>query len=139
MRHAVIVSTARTPIGRAYRGAFNDTAPTVLAAHAISHAVARAGAAPDEIDEPLPYGGRGTLQQIALEIESIEALLAAHEFLAAKGAKIVVPPRPQNWSGGMKFYFLDPDGVKIEISHGMKAVDLDYGSQYEIAQSIAAS
>jgi|GEM_PF-573111 catechol 2,3-dioxygenase len=95
--------------------------------------------APDEIDEPLPYGGRGTLQQIALEIESIDALLAAHEFLAAKGAKIVVPPRPQNWSGGMKFYFLDPDGVKIEISHGMKAVDLDYGSQYEIAQSIAAS
>ena len=94
---------------------------------------------PDEIDEPLPYGGRGTLQQIALVVESIDALLAAHEFLAAKGVKIVVPPRPQNWSGGMKFYFQDPDGVKIEISHGMKTVDLDYGFQYEIAQRIAAS
>ena len=35
MRQAVIVSTARTPIGRAYRGAFNDTPPTVLAAHAL--------------------------------------------------------------------------------------------------------
>ncbi|GHF58617.1 acetyl-CoA C-acyltransferase [Seohaeicola zhoushanensis] len=43
MRDAVIVSTARTPIGKAYRGAFNATTPQALAAHAISHAVARAG------------------------------------------------------------------------------------------------
>jgi len=42
MRDAVIVSTARTPIGRAYRGAFNTTTPQALAAHAISHAVDRA-------------------------------------------------------------------------------------------------
>mmetsp|Transcript_22694 Transcript_22694/g.37340 ORF Transcript_22694/g.37340 Transcript_22694/m.37340 type:complete len:399 (+) Transcript_22694:107-1303(+) len=43
MRDAVIVSTARTPIGKAYRGAFNTTTPQALAAHAISHAVSRAG------------------------------------------------------------------------------------------------
>ena len=43
MRDAVIVSTARTPIGKAYRGAFNATTPQTLAAHAIEHAVARAG------------------------------------------------------------------------------------------------
>lgn len=43
MRDAVIVSTARTPIGKAYRGAFNATAPQTLAAHAIRHAVTRAG------------------------------------------------------------------------------------------------
>ena len=43
MRSAVIVSTARTPIGRAYRGAFNDTTPQALAGHAIRHAVERAG------------------------------------------------------------------------------------------------
>ena len=36
MREAVIVSTARTPIGRAYRGAFNDTHGATLAGHAIS-------------------------------------------------------------------------------------------------------
>ncbi len=94
---------------------------------------------PDAIGEPLPFGGRGSLQQIAFDIESVDELLAAHEFLASKGAEIVVPPCPQNWSGGMKFYFLDPDGVKLEISHGMKSVDLDYGSQYEIAQKIADS
>ena len=43
MRDAVIVSTARTPIGKAYRGAFNDTQAQALAGHAIHHAVSRAG------------------------------------------------------------------------------------------------
>ena len=43
MRSAVIVSTARTPIGRAYRGAFNDLPSPSLAAHAIKAAVERAG------------------------------------------------------------------------------------------------
>ena len=51
MREAVIVSTARTPIGRAYRGAFNDTAPQQLGAHAVKHAVARAGVDPAEIED----------------------------------------------------------------------------------------
>ncbi|WP_299147911.1 acetyl-CoA C-acyltransferase [uncultured Tateyamaria sp.] len=43
MRDAVIVSTARTPIGKAYRGGFNATPPQTLAGHAIEHAVKRAG------------------------------------------------------------------------------------------------
>jgi len=43
MRTAVIVSTARTPIGKAYRGAFNDTQAQTLGGHAIEHAVKRAG------------------------------------------------------------------------------------------------
>ena len=43
MREAVLVSTARTPIGRAYRGAFNATPSPSLAAHCIDHAVKRAG------------------------------------------------------------------------------------------------
>ena len=51
MRSAVIVSTARTPIGRAYRGAFNDTTPQALAAHAISHAVQRAGLDGGEVED----------------------------------------------------------------------------------------
>src|ERR1041385_1123849 len=49
MRSAVIVSTARTPIGRAYRGAFNDTQPQALAGHAIAEAVRRASVDPAEI------------------------------------------------------------------------------------------
>jgi acetyl-CoA C-acetyltransferase len=51
MKEAVIVSTARTPIGRAYRGAFNDTPAQDLAAHAIRNAVKRAGAEPAEIED----------------------------------------------------------------------------------------
>ncbi|WP_298161020.1 acetyl-CoA C-acyltransferase [Brevundimonas sp.] len=51
MREAVIVSTARTPIGRAYRGAFNDTQAQALGAHAVKHAVARAGIDPAEVED----------------------------------------------------------------------------------------
>ena len=51
MRDAVIVSTARTPIGRAYRGAFNATPSPTLAAHAIRAAVERAGIDPAEVDD----------------------------------------------------------------------------------------
>lgn len=51
MREAVIVSTARTPIGRAYRGAFNDTQAQQLGAHAVRHAVERSGIDPAEIED----------------------------------------------------------------------------------------
>ena len=51
MREAVIVSTARTPIGKAYRGAFNNTSGQELAAHAISHAVQRAGLEGPEVED----------------------------------------------------------------------------------------
>ncbi len=51
MRDAVIVSTARTPIGKAYRGAFNNTTPQELAAHAIRHAVERAGIEGSAVDD----------------------------------------------------------------------------------------
>ena len=51
MREAVIVSTARTPIGKAYRGAFNDTPGQQLAGHVISHAVRRAGIDGGEVED----------------------------------------------------------------------------------------
>ncbi len=51
IRDAVIVSTARTPIGRAYRGAFNATPSPTLAAHAIRAVVERAKLDPAEIDD----------------------------------------------------------------------------------------
>ncbi|MFT6774843.1 MAG: acetyl-CoA C-acetyltransferase [Paracoccaceae bacterium] len=51
MREAVIVSTARTPIGKAYRGAFNNTQAQTLIGHAVQHAVARAGIDPATIED----------------------------------------------------------------------------------------
>jgi len=63
MREAVIVSTARTPIGRAYRGAFNNTEGPTLGGHAIQHAVRRAGLDPAEVEDvnwgcALPQGSQ---------------------------------------------------------------------------------
>jgi acetyl-CoA C-acetyltransferase len=51
MRDAVIVSTARTPIGKAYRGGFNATPSPTLAAHSIRAAVERAGIEGAEVDD----------------------------------------------------------------------------------------
>ena len=64
MSDAVIVSTARTPIGKGFRGAFNNTHGAVLTAHAITHAVERAGVEPAEIEDVvigcgLPEGATG--------------------------------------------------------------------------------
>nr|WP_275588918.1 thiolase family protein [Croceicoccus hydrothermalis] len=51
IREAAIVATARTPIGRAHRGAFNDTNPDILAAHVMKAAVERAGIDPARLDD----------------------------------------------------------------------------------------
>ncbi len=51
MIEAVIVATARTPIGKAYRGAFNDTQGQALAGHVIGEAVRRSSVDPVEIDD----------------------------------------------------------------------------------------
>ena len=51
MREAVIVSTARTPIGKAYRGAFNNTHGAVLGGHAVKHAVERASVESSEVED----------------------------------------------------------------------------------------
>jgi acetyl-CoA C-acetyltransferase len=51
MPDAVIVSTARTPIGKAFRGAFNMTHGAVLGGHVVKHAVERAGIDPGEVED----------------------------------------------------------------------------------------
>src|SRR5688572_4767058 len=73
MREAVIVSTARTPIGKAYRGAFNNTHGATLGGHVVKHAVARAKIDPAEIEDvvmgcalPERATGGNIARQIAL-------------------------------------------------------------------------
>lgn len=51
MPEAVIISAARTPIGKAYKGAFSDLEAPTLAAHAVTAALARAGLEPEEVDD----------------------------------------------------------------------------------------
>jgi acetyl-CoA C-acetyltransferase len=64
MSDAVIVSTARTPIGKAYRGAFNNTHGATMAGHVIRNAVERAGLEPGEVEDvilgcAMPEGATG--------------------------------------------------------------------------------
>jgi len=64
MTEAVIVSTARTPIGKAYRGAFNKTHGAVMQGHCIEHAVAGAGVDPADVEDVIigcgyPEGATG--------------------------------------------------------------------------------
>jgi acetyl-CoA C-acetyltransferase len=64
MSEAVIVSTARTPIGKAYRGAFNNTHGATLAGHVVKHAVERARLDPGEVEDvilgcAMPEGATG--------------------------------------------------------------------------------
>ena len=64
MKEAVIVSTARTPIGKAFRGSLNNIKSPTMLGHAIRHAVSRAGVDSDEIDDiiigsALPAGTAG--------------------------------------------------------------------------------
>ena len=64
MTHAVIVSTARTPLAKSWKGAFNMTHGATLGGHAIAHAVQRAGIDPGAVDDVLmgcanPEGATG--------------------------------------------------------------------------------
>src|SRR5579863_3697865 len=64
MREAVIVSVARTPIGRAFRGAFNQTPGATMAGHVVAEALKRAGINPAEVEDVvigsgLPEGATG--------------------------------------------------------------------------------
>jgi acetyl-CoA C-acetyltransferase len=107
MRDAVIVSTARTPIGRAYRGAFNDTPAPTLAAHAIREAVARAGIDPADVDDcvigaAIQQGyqsaiGRNAALRAGLPVTvpglSIERQCASGLMAIATGAKQIVCDR----------------------------------------------
>ena len=71
MAEAVIVSTARTPIGKAYRGAFNNTHGADLAGHVIQHAVQRAELEPAEVEDviigcAMPEGATGLQHRAAV-------------------------------------------------------------------------
>jgi len=73
MADAVIVSTARTPIGRAYRGAFNNLQGATMGGHVVAEAVKRAGVAPEDVSDvvmgcAIPEGAAGgnIARQIAI-------------------------------------------------------------------------
>ena len=75
MREAVIVSTARTPIGVAFKGALNNIKSPTMMGHAITHAVERAGVDPDEIDDVV-IGSVLTAGTAGMNVARLSALAA---------------------------------------------------------------
>ena len=122
MREAVIVSTARTPIGKAFRGAFNDTQAQALAGHAIAAAVTRAGIDLAEVEDvvmgaALQQGAQGTnvARQAALRAGlptsvagmSIDRQCASGLMAIATAAKEIVV-----------------DGLQVAVGGGVESISL---------------
>jgi acetyl-CoA C-acetyltransferase len=122
MRTAVIVSTARTPIGKAYRGAFNNTEAPTLGGHAVKHAVARAGLEPGEVDDvvmgcAMPQGTQGR------NIGRLSALMAG--LPVTVGGMTV----DRQCSSGMMAIAIAAktvvcDGVDIMVGGGVESISL---------------
>jgi acetyl-CoA C-acetyltransferase len=122
MRTAVIVSTARTPVGRAYRGAFNDTAAQALGGHAIAEAVKRAGIDPAEVEDvvlgaALQQGAQGSnfARQCALRAGlpdtvpgmSLDRQCSSGLMAIATAAKQVIA-----------------DGMQVSVGGGLESISL---------------
>lgn len=122
MRTAVIVSTARTPIGKAYRGAFNNTEAPTLGGHAVRHAVQRAGLDPAEVEDvimgcAMPQGTQGgnVARQIALAAGlpvttagmTVDRQCSSGMMAIALAAKTIIS-----------------DGVDIMVGGGLESISL---------------
>jgi acetyl-CoA C-acetyltransferase len=122
MREAVIVSTARTPIGKAYRGAFNNTEAPTLGGHAVRHAVERAGIDPAEIDDvvmgcAMPQGTQG--KNIARQV-----LLAAGLPVTVAGITVDRQCSSGMMAIGIAAKTILSDGVDIMVGGGLESISL---------------
>ena len=122
MSEAVIVSTARTPIGRAMRGAFNLTHGAEMGGHVIRHAVARAGVDPAEIEEVVmgcafPEGATGgnIARQAALRagLPSSAAAMTVNRFCSSGLQAIAIAANA-----------VVRDGVAVAVAGGMESISL---------------
>ena len=122
MTEAVIVSTARTPIGKAYRGALNATEGATLLGHAIEHAVKRAGLDPKEIEDVVMGAA---LQQGATGGNiARKALLRAGLPVTAGGTTI-----DRQCASGLQAIALAArsvifDGVEVAVGGGGESISL---------------
>ncbi|MEC7848041.1 MAG: acetyl-CoA C-acyltransferase [Gemmatimonadota bacterium] len=122
MREAVIVSTARTPIGRAARGAFNNTHGADLGGHVIRHAVERAGIDPAEVEDVI-LGCGGPEGATGFNIGR-QAVFRAGLPVTASGAVI-----SRDCSSGMQAiasaaHRVMVDRVPIMVAGGLESVSL---------------
>jgi acetyl-CoA C-acetyltransferase len=118
MSEAVIVSYARTGIGKAFRGSLNRTHGAVLAGHAIKHAVERAGIEPDEVEDVIlgcgmPEGATGhniaRLGALRAGLPVTTAGVTVHRFcasgmqaIAIAAQRVLVDKVPVMVAGGVE-------------------------------------
>jgi acetyl-CoA acetyltransferase family protein len=133
MREAVIVSTARTPIGRAWRGAFNDTKSPTLAGHAIRHAVERARVDPREIDDVV-LGTVLAAGTAGLNVARLAALAA--------GIPVTVPAQTidRQCSSGLMAIAIAArqiivDGMEIVVAGGQENISVVQNRYFEWFQA----
>ncbi|WP_372525189.1 acetyl-CoA C-acyltransferase [Piscinibacter sp.] len=137
MRDAVIVSVARTPIGKAYRGAFNNTQGQALAAHAIKASLERAGIESDAVEDvvlgcALQQGSTGfnVARQAALRAGlpvsvpgmTIDRQCASGLMAVATAAKQIVV-----------------DGMNVAVAGGVESVSLvqnDKANQFRVKDPV---
>jgi acetyl-CoA C-acetyltransferase len=122
MQDAVIVSTARTPVGKAYRGGLNDTDGATLGAHAIKHAVERAGIEPGEVEDVIM--GCALQQGATGGNVARQALVRAGLPVTVSGSTI-----DRQCSSGLQAIAvasrsIQLDGVPIAIGGGLESVSL---------------
>jgi len=122
MREAVVASTARTPIGKAYRGAFNNTEGPALAAFAVREAIARAKVDPAEIDD-LIVGA--ALQQ------GTQGFNVARQTVVASGLPVSVPGQSVDrqcssslMSVSMAAKQIIADGMSVVVAAGVESISL---------------
>lgn len=127
---AVIVSTARTPIGRAYRGAFNSTSAPALAAHAISHALMRANIAAEEVEDVV----LGCAQQ-----QGTSGFNVARQALIRAGFPVQVAGTTVDRQCGSGLQAIanaaravEMDGVPVAIAGGVEQISLVQNEHYNL-------
>ncbi len=128
MKEAVIVSTARTPIGRAYRGAFNNTEGPTLASHAIREALARAAVEGERVDDVIL--GCAMQQGTTGQNVARQAALAAGLPVTVAGMSV-----DRQCSSGMMAIaiaakqILD-DGMEVVVGGGLESISLVQNDHY---------
>ncbi|MGC1677828.1 MAG: acetyl-CoA C-acyltransferase [Candidatus Binataceae bacterium] len=122
MREAVIVSTARTPIGKAFRGAFNDIESPSMAAPIIREAIKRARVEPGEVDD--------VIMGCALQ-QGTQGFNVARQCLIAAGLPVSVAGQSvdrQCSSGLMSISMgakqIMADGMQIVVAGGVESISL---------------
>ena len=122
MREAVIVSTARTPIGKAYRGAFNDTESPSMAAPVIKEAVKRARVEPAEIDD-LIMGA--ALQQGTQSFNVARQCVVAAELpISVAGQSVDRQCSSGLMSISMGAKQIIADGMQTVVAGGLESISL---------------